>query len=143
MYVGEMEEYIVNSPEEMLALGGRLAQGLKSGDVLALIGDLGAGKTHLSKGICAGLGYVDVSSPTFSLVNELRGQEKEVFHFDFYRIKKGEELWNLGWDEYLERNGIILAEWGNLFPEVFPEQTIWVKITTEGEGRKVLIKRPD
>lgn len=138
-----MEEYHINSPEEMLALGRRLAVDLKKGDVLALIGDLGAGKTHLSKGICAGLGYSAVSSPTFSLVNELRGQEHEVFHFDFYRIKQQEELWSLGWDEYLERNGIIIAEWANLFPEVFPEQAIWVKIITEGEGRKVFIKRPE
>ncbi|MEM9017286.1 MAG: tRNA (adenosine(37)-N6)-threonylcarbamoyltransferase complex ATPase subunit type 1 TsaE [Verrucomicrobiota bacterium] len=107
--------------EETLAAGRSFATELAAGDVVALTGDLGAGKTHFSKGVVAGLGSSDlVTSPTFSLVNEYRSGRLPVFHFDFYRIEAIEELIDLGWDDYLEREGVVLVEWPDRFPELLP-----------------------
>lgn len=115
----------VTSVEEMLALGGRVARESRLGDVFALEGTLGAGKTHFVKGFAAGLGYGgDVTSPTFSLVQEYRGGRMPVYHIDFYRLESAEEAVAAGMEEYLPAaDGIALVEWAERFPEILPEHT--------------------
>lgn len=114
------------TPEDTLAWGRELAAALQAGDVVALCGDLGAGKTQAAKGIAAGLGSaLAVSSPTFSLVHEHRDGRLPVFHFDFYRLDAADEVLRLGWDDYLDERGVVIVEWADRFPELLPEGTRW------------------
>ena len=113
--------------EAMRAFGAKVGNLLKSGDVVALIGDLGAGKTHITQGITQSMGYEgEVTSPTFALVNEYLCEASEaldVFHFDVYRLEEAEELLQIGWEDYLERDGVIIIEWADKFPELIPAGT--------------------
>lgn len=121
--------------EAMQELGSATAQSARPGMVIALVGDLGAGKTHWTKGFVAGIGSaMEVTSPTFGLVHEYDDGKMPVFHFDFYRIGSEEELIALGWDEYLERGGVIVAEWGNRFPELLPADTCWLHFEIQPDG---------
>jgi tRNA threonylcarbamoyladenosine biosynthesis protein TsaE len=121
-----------------LALGRELGTAAKAGEVIALIGDLGAGKTTLTQGIVEGLGYrEEVTSPTFSLVQEYLGGRLEVFHFDFYRVEDAHELLDLGWDDYLDREGLVIVEWPTLHPDLLPKNTRWLKLSHEEGGRLV------
>ena len=105
-------EYITNSPEETEALGERLAQTLTPGTVLAYRGDLGAGKTAFTRGLARGLGITEpVTSPTYTIVNEYLGGRLPLFHFDMYRLSSEEDLWDIGWEDYLERGGVCAVEW--------------------------------
>ena len=108
-----MATCITRSPEETLALGQKWSQSLRSGDVIALTGDLGAGKTQLVKGIVSGLGYGKrVQSPTFALINEYLLPELTLFHLDLYRLDTRQEVLGAGLDEFLiQPNGITLVEW--------------------------------
>lgn len=128
-----------DSPEAMEALGRETAATARAGDVFALVGDLGAGKTHWTKGFVAGAGSTDaVTSPTFGLVNEYHGGRVSVFHLDFYRLETASELIALGWDELLEQDGIIIAEWADKFPELLPPETVWLHFTVEADGRRTV-----
>lgn len=124
-----MESLLVaQNEEEMIALGTEFAEKLEAGTVLALVGDLGAGKTHFTKGIATGLDSDDlVTSPTFSLVNEYRSGSIPVFHFDFYRMETIDELEQIGWEEYFDEAGVMVVEWADKFPQSLPddETTIW------------------
>ena len=103
---------VTRSEAETIALGASFAEGLRPGDVVALYGTLGTGKTHFIKGICRGLGAGEhVTSPTFTIVNEYRGGRIAVYHFDFYRMKDQRELRDIGFDEYLDGDGVCLLEW--------------------------------
>ena len=105
-------EYITTSPQETEALGQALAQRLRPGDVLAYYGDLGAGKTAFTRGVAAGLGIPDrVTSPTFTIVNEYEGGRLPLFHFDMYRLGSADELFDIGWEDYLSRGGVCAVEW--------------------------------
>jgi len=137
-----MEEFLIESAQEMVKFGASFGRELSQSSVLAIVGDLGAGKTHFCKGVCEAFGYPETTSPTYTLVNEMVSSKTEVYHFDFYRIKNIADLWEIGWEDYLEKDGVILAEWADLFPEAFPENTIWLKISHEPDGRKVTVKRP-
>ena len=124
------------SAAEMIEAGKRYGAGLRAGDVVALNGDLGAGKTHFCKGLVAGLdAREEVTSPTFSLVQEYLSGRVPIYHFDFYRLESVGELISLGWDDYLDEGGIILAEWADKFPEVFPDSTTWIDLVIEKDGR--------
>jgi tRNA threonylcarbamoyladenosine biosynthesis protein TsaE len=132
-------ERIVRDEAEMEALGAEIAGGLAAGSVLALVGGLGAGKTRLVKGLAKGIGFGgEVTSPTFSLVHEYRGGRLPVFHFDLYRLKDDQELLGIGWDEFLDEPGIVVAEWADLFPDLLPPGTRWLhfEVLPEG-GRRV------
>lgn len=119
-----------------LALGRELGQAAQAGDVIALVGDLGAGKTTLTQGIVDGLDYQqEVTSPTFSLVQQYLGGRLEVFHFDFYRVEGEHELLDLGWDDYLDRQGLVIVEWPTLHPNLLPKNTRWLKLSHREEGR--------
>ena len=128
----------VDSPEAMIALGREMAQDLQAGSVLALQGGLGAGKTHFTKGLAAGLGYSqEVTSPTFTLVHEYRGGRLPVYHFDFYRMNSEEEVLRIGWDEYLDDDAVVVVEWPDKFPGLIPAGCTWLAFEHEGKGRVV------
>lgn len=128
--------------EETFRLGAWLASEVSVGSVVSLEGPLGAGKTQLSKGLVAGLGYAgEVTSPSYALVHEYRGSELEVFHFDFYRMDDVGELETTGYDDCLAV-GVTLVEWGNKFPEVLPAGTIRLQIEWRPEGgRRIRAER--
>ena len=110
---------------------------LKKGSVVALCGSLGAGKTTLVRGIAKRLAPESVSlvhSPTFTVVNEYRGSEYCIFHFDFYRLKSEDDLYSCGFDDYFDENGIIIVEWADMFLNSLPESTVIVTIEKEGEN---------
>ncbi len=105
-------EYITNSPEETEALGAALAKGLNPGTVIAFLGGLGMGKTAFIRGLARGLGIdCRVTSPTYTIVNEYPGGRLPLFHFDLYRLSDPEDLFDIGWEDYLERGGICAVEW--------------------------------
>ncbi len=111
-------EYITNSPEETEQIGERLAKKLAPGTVLAYRGDLGAGKTAFTRGLARGLGYRDpVTSPTYTIVNEYLGGRLPLFHFDMYRLQSDDDLWDIGWEDYLDRGGVCAVEWSENVPE--------------------------
>ncbi|MFC4992673.1 tRNA (adenosine(37)-N6)-threonylcarbamoyltransferase complex ATPase subunit type 1 TsaE [Rubritalea tangerina] len=120
----------------MKAFGAKLSNQLSSGDILALIGDLGAGKTHLTQGIAEALGRTDaVTSPTFSLVNEYTDCSPELIHFDWYRMDSPEELLAIGWEDYLDRDAILVIEWPDRFPEMIPPASHCIHIEHTPTGR--------
>lgn len=122
---------------DTLTWGRTLAATLRAGDVIALVGTLGAGKTHATKGIVAGLGSTaDVSSPTFTLVHEYTGPGLTAFHFDFYRLDTAEEVLNIGWDDYLDAGGVVIVEWADKFPELLPEGTRWFRFELLPDGAR-------
>ncbi len=132
---------MVTSPEEMRALGVRLSSCLEPRDVIGLVGDLGAGKTHLVQGILEGLGAEDRgASPTFSLVHEHRDTTPAVAHFDFYRMSSPAEAIGMGWDEFLSSESVLLVEWADRFDgELMPESTVWVVIKHRAENLRELV----
>lgn len=134
-----MMQGIAQTPEQMLELGRAAAAEIGAGVVIALVGGLGAGKTHWTKGLVAGLGSAsEVTSPTFGLVHEYPGEDVVVFHFDFYRLDDANELIALGWDEYLDAGGVIVAEWADKFPEMMPPETLWLEFVMGTEGSRIV-----
>ena len=121
--------YITNSPEETEKLGWRLGQVLTPGSVLAFTGDLGAGKTAFTRGLACGLGISDlVTSPTFTIVNEYEGGRMPLFHFDMYRLGSSDELFDIGWEDYLARGGVCAVEWSENVEDALEKDTIHVDI---------------
>ena len=137
--------YTLPDQESTLALGRQIANAVTGGDVIALTGTLGTGKTHLTKGIVAGLGCSDpATSPTFALVHEYHGGRLPVFHLDFYRLDGPEDLYNIGWEDILDENGLVIVEWADKFPAALPEHTVWIALNApEDAPRSASIRRPD
>ena len=122
-------EYTVNNAEQTRRLARELSGELKGGEVICLYGELGAGKTVFAAGLCEGLGVTDcVSSPTFTIVNEHSGAFFPVYHFDMYRIEDEEELYEIGYEEYLSSGGICIIEWPENIKGALPERRIDVRI---------------
>lgn len=116
------------SPEETIAFGICLGRLLKDGDLLCLTGDLGAGKTHLTKGIARGLGVEEVvTSPTYTILQVYEGKIP-LYHFDFYRIERSEELFDIGFEEYISGRGVSIVEWSDKFPAVLPRERLTVTV---------------
>ncbi len=136
-------EFISNSPQETEALGEQLAGRLSPGDVVAYTGDLGAGKTAFTRGLARGLGIQDrVTSPTFTIVNEYEGGRMPLFHFDLYRLGSAEELFDIGWEDYLARGGVCAVEWSENASGAFEEEPIWVEIRRgAGENQRLIAIR--
>lgn len=138
---------ITKSPEQTELLGKKLAEFLRPGDVIAYYGDLGAGKTAFTRGLAAGLGIREaVTSPTYTIVNEYLSGRMPLFHFDMYRLSSSEELFDIGWEDYLARGGVCAVEWSenvadaltdaiSITIEKDPAQRDWRKITIEGGAR--------
>ena len=133
-------EFITNSPEETEAVGQALGKVLKAGTVLAYEGDLGAGKTAFTRGLARGLGAKDpVTSPTYTIVNEYLSGRLPLFHFDMYRLASSEDLWDIGWEDYLDRGGVCAVEWSENVADAL-EKPIWVCIEKTGEeSRRITI----
>ncbi len=107
-----IKEFDTCSPEQTEALGAALGAVIPAGTVLAYRGDLGAGKTAFTRGLARGLGYREpVTSPTYTIVNEYIGGRIPLFHFDMYRLGSSEDLWDIGWEDYLDRGGVCAVEW--------------------------------
>lgn len=135
-----MWEIYSQSAEVTEAIGRELGRLLGPGDFVSLTGELGAGKTALARGIAYGLAVRDiVSSPSFMIVQEYRGRYP-VFHGDFFRLGSYQELEEIGWEEYLQREGIILVEWGNLIHEAIPEDYLEIEIRQPGSETERLLK---
>ena len=118
-----------NSPAETRALGCHLAAQLRPGDVLLLLGDLGAGKSELTRGIARGLGVTSpVASPSFTILNVYDEGRIPLYHFDWYRLNSAEELFEMGMDEYLGGDGVAVVEWPSRCPEAVPEKYLEVRI---------------
>ena len=122
-------EYCSNSVAETEELGAQLAARLRPGDVVAYTGDLGAGKTAFTRGIARGLGIPErVTSPTFTIVNEYEGGRLPLFHFDLYRLGDPEELFDIGWGDYLARGGVCAVEWSENVAGALEDEPIRVDI---------------
>ena len=134
-------EIITNSVQETEAAGAALAKSLSAGSVVAMTGDLGAGKTAFVRGMASGLNSpARVTSPTFTIVNEYPG-DLELFHFDMYRLGSSDELFDIGWEDYLARNGICVVEWSENVADAFDGSEMSVSIEKLSENsRKITIE---
>ena len=133
-------EYLTKSEAETEALGARLAEQLEPGGVVAFTGDLGAGKTAFTRGLARGLGITErVTSPTFTIVNEYEGGRLPLFHFDMYRLGSSEELFGIGWEDYLARGGVCAVEWSENVEDALEEDAVRVDIRRgDGEDWRVI-----
>ena len=126
-------EFITHSPEETEKIGEALAKSLQPGTILAYRGDLGAGKTAFTRGLARGLGCKEtVTSPTYTIVNEYLGGRLPLFHFDMYRLASSDDLWDIGWEDYLDRKGVCAVEWSENVQDAM-EDAITVTIEKLGE----------
>jgi tRNA threonylcarbamoyladenosine biosynthesis protein TsaE len=122
-------EYLSHNESETEAIAARLAATLDPGAVVAYQGGLGMGKTAFTRGLASGLGYPGrVTSPTFTIVNEYEGGRLPLFHFDMYRLADSEALFDIGWEDYLERGGVCAVEWSELVADALPSDTVYVTI---------------
>ena len=137
-------EFITNSPSETEALGTALGKILQPGAVIAYRGDLGAGKTAFTRGLARGLGCAElVTSPTYTIVNEYLGGRMPLFHFDMYRLRSADDLWDIGWEDYLDRGGICAVEWSENVEDALEGA---LSITIEklgGESRRITLEGGD
>ena len=134
-------EHIPHCAEETEAVGAKLAELLAPGTVIAYRGDLGAGKTAFTRGLARGLGCSEqVTSPTYTIVNEYLSGRLPLFHFDMYRLRSAEDLWDIGWEDYLDRGGICAVEWSENVEEAL-EGAVFVTIEKLGEdARKITVE---
>ena len=134
-------EFITHSPEETEKIGEALAKSLQPGTVLAYRGDLGAGKTAFTRGLARGLGCKEtVTSPTYTIVNEYLGGRLPLFHFDMYRLASSDDLWDIGWEDYLDREGVCAVEWSENVQDAM-ENAVTVTIEKLGENtRRITIE---
>ena len=129
-------EYITNSPEETEKVGAALGKILAPGAVLAYRGDLGAGKTAFTRGLARGLGITErVTSPTFTIVNEYDSGRLPLFHFDMYRLASSDDLWDIGWEDYLDRGGVCAVEWSENVDDAM-ENAVYITIHKTGEASR-------
>ena len=136
--------YLTNSPAETEAIGVALGKILTAGAVVAYRGDLGAGKTAFTRGLARGLGSKEiVTSPTYTIVNEYLGGRLPLFHFDMYRLHSSDDLWDIGWEDYLDRGGICAVEWSENVDDAM-ENAIYITIEKLGEeSRRITIEGGD
>jgi len=137
-------QFLTNSPRETEMIGAALAKQLSPGTILAYRGDLGAGKTAFTRGLAKGLGCEElVTSPTYTIVNEYLSGRMPLFHFDMYRLASSDDLWDIGWEDYLERGGICAVEWSENVEDAM-EDAIFVTIEKLGEdARRITIEGGD
>ena len=133
--------FTTNSPAQTEAVGAALGKALQPGAVIAYRGDLGAGKTAFTRGLARGLGcFEQVTSPTYTIVNEYLSGRMPLFHFDMYRLKSADDLWDIGWEDYLDRGGVCAVEWSENVVEAM-EDAVTVTIEKTGEeSRRITIE---
>ncbi|MGN1115034.1 MAG: tRNA (adenosine(37)-N6)-threonylcarbamoyltransferase complex ATPase subunit type 1 TsaE [Candidatus Ornithomonoglobus sp.] len=140
-----MRQYESYSYEDTAAIAAEFAGTLKGGEFVAMYGDLGAGKTAFVQGLAKALGITQhVTSPTFTIVNEYEGR-LPLYHFDVYRIADPEEMYEIGYEDYLDAGGVCIVEWSELIEELFPEEYIKITINKDGtkgfDYRNIIIER--
>ncbi|MFT8348710.1 tRNA (adenosine(37)-N6)-threonylcarbamoyltransferase complex ATPase subunit type 1 TsaE [Clostridium saccharoperbutylacetonicum] len=139
----EFEVYNVDSTTQ---LGINLGKLLQAGDIICLTGDLGAGKTHITKGIALGLGINDnITSPTFTIVNEYEGGRLKLNHFDVYRVSDPDEIYAIGFDDYIFSEAVSIIEWANYIEEILPQDLLHISIKKDlekGEDYRKIILTP-
>ena len=137
-------QYITNSPAETEAIGAALGKIINPGTVIAYRGDLGAGKTAFIRGLAKGLGCTEiVTSPTYTIVNEYLGGRIPLFHFDMYRLRSSDDLFDIGWEDYLERGGVCAVEWSENVDDAM-EDAVYITIEKLGEeSRKITVEGGD
>jgi tRNA threonylcarbamoyladenosine biosynthesis protein TsaE len=132
--------FISVNAAETKAVGERLAEKIQAGDVLALVGDLGAGKTQFVKGLAKGLGSTAVvTSPTFTLVHEYQGSRLPIYHFDFYRIESPAALRAIGFDEIVFGDGVSVIEWADRFADAIPPRARWIKFEIMSDDQRRIL----
>ncbi len=132
--------YFTRSSDETVKLGKRIGKVLRGGEILAYIGGLGAGKTTMTRGIALGMGLSDnVSSPTFALVNEYRGEKLSLIHFDMYRVGSVPDLESTGFYDYFSDGSVLVIEWSENISEALPENTVYIEIKTVSEDEREII----
>ena len=130
--------YTTNSPAETERIGAALGKILKPGTILAYRGDLGAGKTAFTRGLAKGLGCGEiVTSPTYTIVNEYLSGRIPLFHFDMYRLASSDDLWDIGWEDYLDRGGVCAVEWSENVSDAM-EDAVFITIHKTGEDSRVI-----
>jgi tRNA threonylcarbamoyladenosine biosynthesis protein TsaE len=135
--------FISKSAEETIAMGRTYGRNAATGDVFALAGDLGAGKTQFVKGFVAGLeSQADVASPTFVLVHEYGGGRLPAYHFDFYRLENRDAILGLGFDDYVFGDGVSLIEWADRHPDLIPGHAKWLSFELKDENTRVIKEGP-
>ena len=136
--------YLTTSPVETEAIGEALGKKITAGTVIAYLGDLGAGKTAFTRGLARGLGYREpVTSPTYTIVNEYLGGRLPLFHFDMYRLHSSDDLWDIGWEDYLDRGGVCAVEWSENVEDALEGA---INVTIEklgGDDRRITIEGGD
>ena len=137
-------QYITNSPAETEAIGAALGKIIKKGTVIAYRGDLGAGKTAFTRGLARGLGCTEiVTSPTYTIVNEYLGGRIPLFHFDMYRLRSSDDLFDIGWEDYLDRGGVCAVEWSENVDDAM-EDALYITIEKLGEdSRRITLEGGD
>ena len=137
-------QFITNSPAETESIGAALGKIIESGTVIAYRGDLGAGKTAFTRGLAKGLGCTEiVTSPTYTIVNEYLGGRLPLFHFDMYRLRSSDDLFDIGWEDYLDRGGVCAVEWSENVDDAM-EDAVYITIEKLGEdSRKITIEGGD
>lgn len=134
-----MQQFYTHDAAETEALGEAMAKQLRGGEILACYGDLGMGKTAFTRGLARGLGYYGrVTSPTFTIVNEYEGRIP-LFHFDMYRLSGADELFDIGWEDYLDRGGICIVEWSERVRDAIPDNAIAIRFCRgEDENSRII-----
>ncbi|SDA12428.1 tRNA threonylcarbamoyladenosine biosynthesis protein TsaE [Ruminococcus sp. YE71] len=137
--------FVTNSADETVALGEKIGRLLRGGEVIAYRGDLGAGKTTITRGISLGMGLGDeVTSPTFALVNEYHGDKLSLYHFDMYRITSAEDLETTGFFDFMNEDSVIAAEWSENIEDELPEDTIFIELRRVSDDvREIIITGDD
>lgn len=134
-----MKQYISNSPKDTEKIAEEFAKTLSGGEVIAFTGGLGMGKTCFVRGLARGLGYNgDVTSPTFAVVNEYLGGKYDLYHFDMYRIESWNDLYSIGYFDYLSSGGVLAIEWSENISEALEPDTIYVEIINNGENQRII-----
>jgi tRNA threonylcarbamoyladenosine biosynthesis protein TsaE len=126
-----------DNPKETKCLGKKIGKLLKAGNVVALVGNLGAGKTVIANGLCEGLGVKEdyITSPTYTIINQYDGRIP-VYHIDLYRLKDSSELYNLGWDEYIYGHGVCMIEWADRAAEMLSEEYLMINMEVTGRNKR-------
>lgn len=134
-----MREVIIKNEEDTRSFGLALGRSLKPNDIVALVGDLGTGKTTLTKYIASGLGIKEmITSPTFTIVCEYHSGRLPLYHFDVYRIEDSEDMFEIGAEEYFDGGGVSIVEWADMIAEIMPDETKWIFIEYgEKEGERI------
>jgi len=133
------QKTVLKNEEDTMAFGRAFAESLQPGTVIALVGDLGAGKTAMTRAVARGLGITGpVTSPTFTIVQEYEGGRLPLYHFDIYRVHDEDELFEIGFDDYLHGKGVCMIEWADLAPDLLPDTTITLRLSYgEGENERI------